>query len=357
MRLPFISALLLVSSLASAQTSYFEDFNSGIAHGWLSDQGTWTVENGYYHGVGHLVNGRVLNVSYVNTFGGDNISVEAVMHSDAGFDDVSKMLVCRYQDPNNFMWVNFVASDRRYMILEQVVNGVRTMLIPENSVFIAPHGQTEWHLCRYDIDGTRVVAYFDNIEVYNHDVTGVLARPGAVGVCTYETQGGGAEEVFVDNFRSSLFDYIPSTSFSLNRGIVLDGGTASLAENDSNYLRVRPGVVLSSSEAPVQIILEGTTPFRDAAEFRFKLEAAVSSTNLRQTTDLFNFQTNQWEQVDTRSASLSDSRIDLVFTNARFIDTATGTVRARVHFKAIGPIISYPWVARLDYAAWTVYTN
>ena len=255
------------------------------------------------------------------------------------------------------MWVNFVANDRRYLVLEQVVNGSRTLLIPEGSVLIAPHGQTEWHLCRYDIDGTRVIAYFDNVEVYNHDVPGVLIRAGAVGVNTYSSPGGGNEEVFVDNFRSSLFDYIPVTSYSLNRGIVLDGGTASLSENDSNYLRVRPGVVLSSSETPVQIILEGTTQFRDVAEFRFKLEAAVSSTNVRQTTDLFNFQTNLWEQVDTRPAPLSDSRIDLVFTNARFIDPATGTVRARVQFRAIGPIISYPWIARLDYAAWTAFTN
>ena len=128
-----------------------------------------------------------------------------------------------------------------------------------------------------------------------------------------------------------------------------------LLYNDDQRLVARPGVVLSSSQTPLQIVVEGTSPVIAPTKLRFLLEAQVNQANIAQTISLFNFVSSTWTVIDTRPGTLSDSVADLAASGnpARFV-LANGTVRARIGYKASGPVLSYPLQARVDRVLWTV---
>ncbi len=148
---------------------------------------------------------------------------------------------------------------------------------------------------------------------------------------------------------------LPS-SFSVLRGLRIGGGLADLFESDDQYLLIRPWFVLTTTEAPVQVLVEGASPYDTVSELRFVLEAGVSFPNIRQSIDLFNFQTNQWELVDARPGTVGDTVVEVTVSMdpSRFVQPGTGLVRARLRWKESGPILAYPWLARIDQVGWTV---
>jgi hypothetical protein len=358
MRATSVVVALLVAAAAQPQLSYFENFDDGRPRDWASDQGFWKVENQAYHGIGQLVNNRYENVAFVESFGGEHVSVEALLHTDAGNDNVNKMLVARYQDPGDYLIFNFIAAPRNFFVVAQVVNGVGERILPESTYPLPPHGQTEWRHCRIDLDGTRVIAYFDGGEVFNAHIPEIEVRPGVVGGMTFSTPSGGNEELFIDDFRASYFDYSPIDAMTVSPGIVTAGNVGSLAEPDGTFLMMRPGPVFGAGQPPIRATFSTTSLVAVPTEFRLKLQGIVSAVNLRQTVALMNYQTNQFETVFEGNAPLVNTRNELVFTNnaARFISQVNGGVQVQVSYVPTGPIFSNPWTARIDYVAVTSRT-
>ncbi len=338
---------------------FFDDFSDEVADGWSSDQGDWVAAEGIYIGTGEWINNRVWNISTVDSIFHTNVSVQAEMHSDAGPDDVSKMIVLRYTDPDNFLVVNFRAGDRRDVVVEQVENGIRSYVVGEFQFFINQHGQTEWHHCRADLDGKRVVAYFDGKEVLNKLVPAIVSQPGSVGAATFASSISNIEEIYVDNFSASLVDLVPISSLSLFRGTYFSGGVNDLSDNDNSYYVARPGATPIVTEAPIQIIFKGAPTFSDVNELRFKLEAAVDVSDIQQSIDLFNFNTGQYEQVDTRLAKITDTFVEVLITSNpnRFVRPGTDGVLARVRFRPNTPPPGLGWKARIDRAMWSMSSN
>ena len=86
------------------------------------------------------------------------------------------------------------------------------------------------------------------------------------------------------------------------------------------------------------------------------VESGVNSPNLRQIIEVYNFSSASWQQFDTRLASLSDTRIQFSPNSPeQFINASDGLTRAKIRWRQSGPILSYPWIARVDQIAWLVY--
>lgn len=147
------------------------------------------------------------------------------------------------------------------------------------------------------------------------------------------------------------------TSFSMLRGIVLSGGLPELQNSDDQRLVMRPGIVFSTSEPPVQVVLESSAPAGTVSELHFLLEASTNQASLSQKIELWNFTTSAYETLDTRAATTMDSttEVSIAANPTRFIEAGTGAMRAKVGYIATGPIFSYPWQARIDQAAWAIY--
>lgn len=143
---------------------------------------------------------------------------------------------------------------------------------------------------------------------------------------------------------------------TIDRGLVLAGGLSDLLCSDDSRFSIRPGVVFSTSEPPVRLILEGTSANNAPNQLQFVVEGYASQANISQTIELYNFNTSQYELVNTSAMPTSEGVTTVtISTNAsRFVQSGTGAIRARVAHRAVGPVFSYPWVVNLDQTVWRI---
>lgn len=149
---------------------------------------------------------------------------------------------------------------------------------------------------------------------------------------------------------------VAATSYNMFRGSVTQGNLASLNVRDDSRLVMKPGTVFSNAEPPIQIILNGTLPTTSPASLGFALESNASIANAEQKIWLYNYAASSYELQGTRTVTTSDDTANIsIRTNvSRFVEAGTGNVRAKVSYKALGPVFIYPWFARVDYAKWAI---
>ncbi|MBA3726110.1 MAG: hypothetical protein H0W86_06570, partial [Armatimonadetes bacterium] len=147
---------------------------------------------------------------------------------------------------------------------------------------------------------------------------------------------------------------VPS-SFSLLRGSVISGNLNSLLASDDDRLVMRPGVVFSSQEPPIQLIVNATSSNATPSRIEFSVESQCSVSNIEERIALYNFDTQAYETLNTSTATTSDSTVVVVITSnpERFIGPNL-ELRSRVAYKAQGPVFIYPWFARVDQVKWTL---
>lgn len=144
------------------------------------------------------------------------------------------------------------------------------------------------------------------------------------------------------------------TSFSLARGLTISGGLQQLQSSDDDYLVLRPGIVFSASEYPVQLVVTSTSPFANPSRLTFRYESHANQNNLSQVVELFDFTNSSYVALDSRQATVTDSTVIVdVIGGSAFVNPADRTVRVRIKYKAAGPVFTYPWLISADYAAWT----
>jgi hypothetical protein len=148
-------------------------------------------------------------------------------------------------------------------------------------------------------------------------------------------------------------DFFPTTLVPI-RGNLESGNLASLLTSDDNRLVHKPGVVLVSSQAPVAYEVIGTAPQQSASELRFRIESHASATAISQRVELFDYVANAYVPFPATNLTTSDVlREVVVSTNAsRYIQAGTRQVKARIEFRATGPVLVYPWRSRVDLNMW-----
>ena len=148
-------------------------------------------------------------------------------------------------------------------------------------------------------------------------------------------------------------DFFPS---SLNpiRGVLVSGNLTSLLISDTNRLIHRPGIVFTTSQAPIAYEVVGTAPQQSASELRFRIESHASSPAVSQRIELFDYVANAYVPFAPTNLTTSDAMRDVVVsTNAsRYIQAGTREVKARIEFRATGPVFAYPWESRVNLTMW-----
>lgn len=146
------------------------------------------------------------------------------------------------------------------------------------------------------------------------------------------------------------------SAFSRVRGLHVSGGLSDLLQSDDLRLVTRPDVFRTSAVPPVQIQVVGTSPLQNPSELKFTVESRASANNISQRVRLFNYDTQKWEQVDARTMPLSDTTIVVTISTdpARFIDDATGEMKALLQYNALAFTIAPIWQAGQDLTMWTI---
>jgi hypothetical protein len=147
---------------------------------------------------------------------------------------------------------------------------------------------------------------------------------------------------------------VQPSSHQVVRGRLLSGSFESLLTADDARMVLSPGPVLISQMAPIEIKVVATAPVPNPASLGFITEAQASSAAIVQAVRMLNFETGLYEQVELRTMRTTDStRIISILENpARFVQPGTNKVEALISYRAIGPVLVFPWQARIDQLNW-----
>ncbi len=171
-------------------------------------------------------------------------------------------------------------------------------------------------------------------------------------------------ELFAGTYGRSIFSVtlddiettVVATRLNVIRGVQIAGDLQDTEISDDVRIQFRPGLTLNASEPPVWLEFESTLPSDQPASLKFTLEASANSANLDQKIELLNYVSGAYELVDARQATISDSIVEFVATGdvTRLVEPGSGAVKARLSWKASGPVLVYPWTVSIDYVVWTV---
>jgi hypothetical protein len=150
---------------------------------------------------------------------------------------------------------------------------------------------------------------------------------------------------------------VTADSFSTFRGFLLEGTLEDSFASDDQYLKFNPGITLFPTEPPVWLIFNGTLPSDSPATLSAKLEARANTVGLNQTIQAFNWNSGQYELVDSRNASVNNdsvATVDLTNGIGSYVEQGTGAVRLRIGWRATGPVFLFPWTICIDQVVWEV---
>ncbi|MCH7903431.1 MAG: FG-GAP repeat protein, partial [Armatimonadetes bacterium] len=157
--------------------------------------------------------------------------------------------------------------------------------------------------------------------------------------------------LFLDGARE-----ITPDSFSLFRGMLTGGGLSDLFASEDSWMTVLPGITLNQAERQVQLVIVGTSPTETPSELRIRVEAHAEINNIGQWIELWNYDTNSYEQVDFMIATTVDSIVEVSITTnpERFIQAGTKEMKAKISYKEAGIVLFFPWLISFDQTVWAI---
>ncbi|HVT14060.1 MAG TPA: hypothetical protein VHE55_17485 [Fimbriimonadaceae bacterium] len=176
-----------------------------------------------------------------------------------------------------------------------------------------------------------------------------------VGVVGHFSQTGLQLQFVVTSVPTQIIDPI---SYELVDGSLVSGGLQELKEADSQYFVAKPTVVSSGGNwrtvgGPVQVVISGVCQEFGPSSLKLKVVGHASQA-IKQTLEVFDFQANTYIVVDARNLALGDQVVEVgvVGDPSRYVQASTGTVRARLTYQPIGPVLSLNWKASIDQSIW-----
>ncbi len=141
------------------------------------------------------------------------------------------------------------------------------------------------------------------------------------------------------------------------------GGVPELVDSDDQYLVLDP--TFSQSRYQLMLTVDATSPTPTPSALQFTLEAKTTNFvgDIVQRVELFNYNTGQFEVVDTRNSPGTDSVAVIAPTGdpSRFIQPGTGAMQARLYYQNGLPWwvtrtanLYLPFRTSIDRVSWTI---
>ncbi|MHB8636265.1 MAG: S8 family serine peptidase [Fimbriimonadaceae bacterium] len=163
---------------------------------------------------------------------------------------------------------------------------------------------------------------------------------------TYTNGNGPAAGPMNTTVATTTFTYgsaMNPTGYTVHRGVALSGNLASLYAVDANYLKVRQGPTLTSSEAPITLYFTANAPAQSASAVGLKFVGHVNTPGLSQGIDMYDYVLNTWVSLDSRAATTANGTVIVTVSNPNhFIQTGTLAMQGRLTYKQTGPTLVFP---------------
>ncbi len=235
-----------------------------------------------------------------------------------------------------------------------------------NDTINVPYDTDRWVKIQIitDLEDDWTQVYYDDELVTEYPWTGGVFGDGdgALEIKCVDLFANGSTPIYYDDLALEKLkpqDDVTVTpdDWSAFRGFYLSGDISDVQESDDSYLKFNPGLTLSSTEPPVWIEFDGVLPADRPTSLTVKLEATANTVGITQSIEMFNWNTGQYEEVDSQAASLNNDSVvtvDLTANIVNYVEVDTGLVKTRTGWRATGIVFLYPWTISIDQVAWTV---
>ncbi len=143
-------------------------------------------------------------------------------------------------------------------------------------------------------------------------------------------------------------------TFRVTRGNQTGGGIAELMESDDLDLVIQRAT--SDIQARTEFEIKAISPTETPSTFEFTLESAVfARSTVAQTIYLFDYDADQFEQVDSRAAQQFSDQVVVVMPFgdlSRFVQPGTGCIEARIQYQSAAPRQQFS--SNVDQAIWMI---
>jgi hypothetical protein len=199
----------------------------------------------------------------------------------------------------------------------------------------------------------------NNQNTFDKTITGLTLTNGTTYYITVVARNIENRDTFGYTDGILVTNVINPTSYSFFRGTLVSGGLSDLLTSNDIRLVSRPSLTFSAAEAPIQLILNGTSlvPGASLTSLQFRHEGHASAANVNRKIDLYDWVAGAYVNVSNLTSSNGTDGITTVSAPspiARFVQSGTNAVRARISWKATATVFSYPWYSRVDQAVWLV---
>jgi choice-of-anchor B domain-containing protein len=161
--------------------------------------------------------------------------------------------------------------------------------------------------------------------------------------------------LFVLDASAATVKPIAPAAYQIFRGVHFGGNINSLGAPDGNPLIVKAGLVLSQSEPPIQVIVDGTAPWTHASKLKVHVRGWANTPGLTRRVQMYDWDLSQYVTVSEVPAGTSADTIEVALTDPdRFIQTGTQKVRAKVSVYRSGLTLVWPWSYFIDQCSWTI---
>lgn len=151
-----------------------------------------------------------------------------------------------------------------------------------------------------------------------------------------------------------LLDILTS-NYAITKGTQLGGTLFELLISDNTYMTLQSIASLQRMVPDAQVEISGVVPAGTISAVGVVVESAVSTTNVKERVEMFDFVANQWVNFGDRFPTPNDSEaVSATAVDAsRFVQPGTRQIRARLSWFDHGtPVRS--WLVRIDKAVFGV---
>jgi hypothetical protein len=151
-----------------------------------------------------------------------------------------------------------------------------------------------------------------------------------------------------------LLDILPA-SYTVNLGMHLGGTLFELLLSDNVYMTLQSVASMLRTVPDVQLEISGVVPSGAVRVVGVIVESAVSTTNVMERVEMFDFVANQWVNLGERFPTVPDTeKVSATAVDAtRFVKPGTREIRARLGWFNRGTPIRN-WLVRIDKAIFGV---
>lgn len=184
------------------------------------------------------------------------------------------------------------------------------------------------------------------------DVT-VTGLPAGIGAISEIVPGNGA---IGDVFRIRILaaEVLIPELLTITDGNLPAGTATQLANSDNQDLSIRRDN--SDVRSRTGFTVTTTTSIQSPSAVEITLEGSVfARTTVNQFIELFNYDSQSWEQLDLQNASrFIDSTVTIQATgdSSRFVEAGTGMIEARIRYESLNP--RQKFTSNTDLVTWTI---